>query len=773
MKSRLNFILTLLVVLLLFTTGLGFCQSTLKADTPLGTIKGKVADMENKSPMPGVSIELVGNGQGVVSGADGIFVIEDLSVGSYVLRLGHTGYETLAVSDIIVRSGRITSVSVELKPLVFEIEGVVVDAGYFSQTREQPTSSVNFSAEEIRRAPGSAGDVSRIVSLLPSIAKVNDESNALIVRGGNPFENAFYIDNMEIPNINHYPTLGSSGGPIGLLNVDFIQDVNFSSGGFSAAYGDRLSSVMELTYREGNRDQFLGQVDMNMTGLGFTGEGPVTGGRGSWMFSARRSYLDLIVDAIGTGVAPRYSDYQGKLTYDLGPSDKLSVLGIMGLDFIELEKQDALDEGNNAYGKSDLTENLIGVNWQHLWGTAGYSNTSISHMYNNSKNNFYSTDTDRELTNYNTVEQAIQFRNENSLRTSRTVRLKFGLDAKYLSNDYDNFLAHFTDPMGNYTPENIVDQQISAQKAGVFASYIWQPTGRLEATLGARWDYFSFTGNSYLSPRLALSYRLTEKTSLNGAAGIYHQNLPMIILSKYEDNKDLADPVARQLVVGIDHLLSENTKLTIEVYDKEYDHFPLDPTQPQLFIMDELFYDLGFFASHENLVDAGRANTRGVELVLQKKLARDFYGMVSGSYFRSRYRDFDGTWRDRVFDNRYIFSAEGGYKPNNKWEFSARWVIAGGAPHTPFDLQASTAANQGIFDSDRINEERKPSYQSLNVRFDRRFNFSGSNIILFLDIWNVYGRKNVASYYWNEAENKQDVITQWSFLPIMGLEWEF
>ena len=530
---------------------------------------------------------------------------------------------------------------------------------------------------------------------------------------------------------------------------------------------------MELSYGEGNRDRFLGQLDMNMAGLGLTGEGPLAGGKGSWMFSARRSYLDLLVDAIGTGVAPRYSDYQGKLTFDVTDKDKISFLGILGVDFIEAQREDALDDGNNAYGPTDIKENLVGTNWRHLWGARGYSNTSVSHIFTKSESNYFETVTERELTNYSSLEQAFQLRNENSFRLNRSNRLKFGIDAKHIINEYDNYLAAYTDPLGNPTAEFRIDDRISANKAGIFFSHIWQPVGRLETTLGLRWDYFSFNGNSHLAPRFSFSYKFTERTSLNGSAGVYYQNLPLVILSQNTGNKDLKDPVARHYVVGINHLLSENTRLTLEVYNKEYRNFPLDPSQPPLFVLDELFYDKGFFFSHDNLVDTGKAYTKGVELVIQKKLARDFYGLVSGSYFRSRYRDYDGTWRDRVFDNRYLFSVEGGYKPSNKWEYSVRWVFAGGPPFTPFDIQASQAANKAIFDRDRINQERKSAYHSLNVRFDRRFNYSGSNLILYMDFWNVYNRQNIESYYWNEAENKQDTRNQWSFLPVIGLEWEF
>ena len=762
----------ILVALLVLSATTGFGQASSNSDVPKGMIKGIVADKETKSPLEDVSIEVVGTTRGVITNSDGSFKIDNLTVGNYVLKLSHTGYEAFAASDIIVRSGRITTVNVELRPVIYEAEGIVVDAGYFAQTQEQVTSSVNFTAEEIRRAPGSAGDVSRIIGVLPSVAKVNDQMNSLIVRGGSPIENSFYIDNIEIPNINHFPTQGSSGGPIGLLKVDFIQDVNFSSGGYSAAYGDRLSSVMELNYREGNRERFLGQFDLNMAGFGLVGEGPLADGKGSWMFSARRSYIDLLVDAIGTGVAPRYSDYQGKLAIDATTRDKITFLGILGVDFIESGKEDALDDGDNVYGQTDIKENLFGMNWRHLWGARGYSNTSVSHVLRKGISNYFETVTERELTDYNSLEQAYQFRNENSFRISRTVRLKFGMNAKYIINEYDNFLASYIDPLGNPTREFRIDEKLTANKAGAFVSYIWNPTARLETSLGTRWDYFSFNRNSLLSPRFSFSYKFSERTSLNCSAGIYYQNLPLVILSKNSGNKDLKDPVSRHYVVGISHLLSENTRLTLEAYNKEYSNFPLDPSQAPLFVLDELFYDKGFFFNHDNLVDTGKAYSRGLELVIQKKLARDFYGMLCGSYFRSRYRDYDGIWRDRVFDNRFIFSIEGGYKPSTKWEYSVRWVVAGGSPYTPFDIQASRTVNKAVFDNSQINRQRRPTYHSLNIRFDRRFNFSGSNMIIYLDCWNVYNKQNILSYYWNEAENKQDTRNQWSFIPVLGLEWE-
>ena len=159
--------------------------------------------------------------------------------------------------------------------------------------------------------------------------------------------------------------------------------------------------------------------------------------------------------------------------------------------------------------------------------------------------------------------------------------------------------------------------------------------------------------------------------------------------------------------------------------------------------------------------------------MIQKKLATDFYGMASASYFNTKYQTLDGTWKNRIFDNRYTMSIEGGYKPNSNWEFSLRWIYAGGTPYTPFDENLSHVNNSGIFDSNKINKKRYPDYHSLNIRFDRRFHFTNSNIIFYLSVWNAYNQKNIASYFWNESENKQDATYQWGMLPIFGIEYEF
>jgi len=763
-------ILSSVLAILLIALSAG---NLLADEIPVGTIKGKVIDAETRTPLPGVSVSILDTKNGSNSDLEGNFTINNVPVGNYSLRFNCIGFEPNVKTDIIVRPKRITFVQATLGVSPVQMNDITVTGGFFQQTEDEPTSSINFSAEEIRRSPGTAGDVSRILMTLPSVAKVNDMVNSLVVRGGSPNENGFFVDNIEIPNINHYPTEGSTGGPISLINADFIQDADFSSGGFSAAYGDRLSSIMNLEFREGNRDEFDGQLDMAFAGLGLTAEGPVNAGKGSYLVSVRKSYLDLLVDAIGTGVAPKYSDYQGKFVYDINPTNKITTLGILGIDYIKFTKEDSEDGGNSVYGTSKGYEGAFGVNWRSLWDGNGYSNTAISYFSTRGQNEFTQTVDDMLLTDADNMEHTFQVRNVNFYRFHPAFQTEFGFDVKHMGIDYDNYLGPYTDPFGNSTPAYHIDDTFWSQKGGAFVTFTIKPTSRLTLSPGVRYDYFRYNEQGNVSPRFSASYKLDDKTTLTGATGIYYQNLPLVLIAQQEENKDLKSPKAVQYVVGINRLLTDNTRLTLEAYDKEYSDFPLDPSTPSLFVIDEIAYRFGFYFTHEPLNDKGKAYTRGIELTLQKKLQENVYGLISGSWFRSRYQGGDDVWRDRMFDNQYTFSAEGGYKPNNKWEFSLRWIYAGGIPYTPYDLQASAFINRGVVDSTRVNEERYPAYHSLNVRCDRRFNFKGSNLVLYASIWNAYNRKNVGAYYWNEVERKQDVVDQWGLLPVIGMEYEF
>lgn len=742
-------------------------------NNPKGNIKGKVVDLETQSPLIGANILINETTIGTTTNENGEYFFESLKAGTYTISFSYLGYESSTKTDIIVKPDRTIFLNVELKSSSLEIENVLVESGYFTEIENKPIGTVNFSSEEIRRAPGSAGDVSRILFGLPSLAKVNDQYNSLIVRGGSPVENSFYLDNIEIQNINHFPVQGSSDGPIGLLNVDFIENVNFYSGGFSPIYGDRLSSIMEIEYREGNKDKFAPQLNMSLAGFGGSVEGPL-GSDGNYMLALNKSYLDLILNEDETGGAmPNYGDMQGKIVYNINDKNKISILNLMSVDQINLKYENAIETNvTNVYGKTDGITNTAGINWQYIWAQNGYSNTSISHTYTKYNREYFETKSRNLLTNNESVENSFKIRNVNYYKLDKQNSIEFGVEASAFINKFDYVFESWQDNYGNITPRLEVANNMNSYKVGIFAVENLQLTDKLKLTFGTRADYFNLSDALNISPRFSFAYDIDDATKFSGSAGIFYQDIPNYILSQNDEFKKLKTPKSNHYVLGISRKFGESTRLSVEAYYKNYENFPIDPTQPNVFLFDQVSM-IGLFLNHDQLIDNGQAFSKGVEILLQKKLAKDFYGMAALSISKTRYSDLNSNWYDRIYDNQFNFTLEGGYVPNDEWEFSLRWIYAGGAPYTPFDYEASTENQKGIYDLNKTNSERLPDYHSLNIRADKRFYFEGSNLIIYLSVWNVYGRENIAQYVWNEIENKPDKQLQWSTLPVLGVEFEF
>jgi hypothetical protein len=739
-----------------------------------GQVAGRVVSAEMQQPLAGVAVTLGAGGAAAITDEVGAFTIVGIGPGSHTLHARRPGYLARAVPDVVVRPGRTTALVVEMERAAVELEGLTVRPSFFPRGDEQPAGSIGFSAEEVRRAPGSAGDISRILLGLPSLAKVNDQYNGLAVRGGSPSENLFLVDNIAIPNLNHFPSQGSSGGAIGLLNVDLLRDVRLLAGGFGAAYGGRMSSVVEIALREGNRRELSGQADLDFMGFGAVAEGPLPGA-GSWLVSARRSYLDLLVSRldVGTTLAPRFGNAQAKLTYDLGRAHQVTALGVWADDRIRSDMETAVLNDMQVFGRQDLAQGTVGVNWRALWGGSALSTTSLSLGSSSFDEEFTETATGLRLFDNRSREQALRLRNVNQARLHRRTMLRFGLEAEQLVGEFASRHEAHTDAYDAPAPALELDGRLAAGAAGGFVSVGPMPLGRLSTTLGVRADRFAFGRRAHVAPRLSLSYRLTDATSIGAAAGLYHQPLATVLLAQGAGHRGLPTPEATHWVLGLQRLLAPDTRLTVEAYRKSYRNLPLDPDRPALFVMDEAVLGNGFFSAHESLFAEGRARSSGVEATLQKRLAERVYGLASAAYFRARYRDAAGQWRDRAYDNRLLLSGEGGYRPSPGWEVSARWIYAGGTPHTPIDITESAAQGRTVLDGTRINGERYPDYHSLNVRLDRRFNFRRSTLAGYVSVWNAYNRANVASHFWNPRSGEVDSVTQWGILPIFGVRYAF
>lgn len=758
----------IIMIILLTGANIIFAQT----NEPKGNLEGRVMDAETKSPLIGVNIYIKSTQTGTTTDADGKYKISNVPAGLTTIVFSYIGYESVTKTDISIKPGKSVYLDVDMKSSSIELKEVVVTSGYFSEIENKPVGTVNFSSEEIRRSPGTAGDVSRILFTLPSIAKVNDQRNSLIVRGGTAAENSFYLDNIEIPNINHFPVEGSSDGPIGILNTDFINDVNFHAGGFSPIYGDRLSSVMDISYREGNKTRFSPRLSLSMAGFGGSVEGAI-GQNANYLFSVNRSYIDLIVNQIEKGSPlPKYGDAQTKIVYRPDENNKITLLDIFSADNIYMNKEKAVENNANIYGRTDGVTNTAGMNWQHIWDKLGYSNTSISHTYTKYKRDYSKTITQNQFYKNNSDEHTIKLRNVNYLKLDNSSTVEFGLDLSGMFINFDTYYGAYEDLYGNVTPPLTVNNKMDGTKAGLFAVHHFNLFDNVRIDYGTRLDYFSYNDNIDISPRVNINWQLDKKTSVSIGAGVFHQNIPVNVLAQSEDFKKLKTPTAIHYTAGFAYDIWTATRLSVEVYYKDYYNFPINPEMPTMFLFDQTQV-YGIFWSNNSLKDNGRATAKGIELILQKKLAEDFYGLVSGAISNSSYKDYFGKWHNRIYDNRFNFNIEGGYIPGRDWEFKLRWVYANGAPYTPFDETASKQSGYGVWDLSKTNSERLPDYHSMNIRIDKRFYFQNSSLLLYLSVWNVYSRKNVAFYYWNEVKNEIDKQTQWSTLPVLGVEYEF
>lgn len=743
-----------------------------RGETGQGTIRGTVVDKDTKEPLVGVNVVLLGSKLGASTGADGRYVIPAVPPGIRTVEVRLVGYEPVTMTDIAVSPERVSMANVSLKQSAISGEGVTVTAGYFPDNGLSALGTIGFNAQEIRRSPGSANDVSRILMALPSVAAVSDNANDLAVRGGSPMENGFYVDGIPVPNINHFPSEGSTGGPIGILNIDFVDNVDFLTSGFSSAYGDRLSSVVDIRFKEGSDEKTGGKAFLSFAGFGADGEGPLPGSSGSWMLSGSKSYLDLLVGAIGTGAAPQYGDLQGKAVIDIDTRHRLEVLDIFGDSRIAFSRENAIDLGQRYYGTNKNLQNTLGVSWRALWNSRFTSATTLSLSTTRFRADFSKVNSGVSALRSDNRERSFTFRTVNYLMLGRDNRLEFGGEARYDEGQFDYVRLGDTTRLGTVDPDYTIHRTLPSPKIGLFVTAALQPLTDLAVNVGMRADLYSLNDQVTLAPRVSLAYRTSDVVTLKANGGIFYQQIPLIALSSNDRFSRLNAVTAYHVGVGLEYLLTPDTRLTIDGYDKEYSNLPLDPADPTLSVVDDALFNQRFSA-YADLQSTGRGYTRGLEMILQKKMARDLYGLVSASYFRSRYSDFNGVWRNRVYDNRFLFSVIAGYRPNDQWEVSVRWTYAGGRPYTPFDARLSEEANIGILDQGRTQAERYPDYHSMNIRVDRKFYFARHALDVYLSIWNAYNRKNVSTYFWNETKNTLDAEYQWSILPVVGVEYEF
>jgi hypothetical protein len=768
-----------------------------------GRIKGIVIDESTQKPLPAVNIMVEGTRLGTASSENGEYDINRVPSGIYQLRFMMIGYKDRIVADVVVNPNKTTWQKIELVPTVLETEGVTVTAGYFHSAKDALVSNRSVDFEEIRMDPGSAMDIQRVVQVLPAVVSGSDQMNEIIVRGGMPGENLFVMDHIEIPNPNHFGEQGTGGGPINMLNAQMVRRVDFYAGAFPARYGDKASSVMDISIREGNREKITGHAFMGMSGAGAIIEGPIAGGKGSYIFSGQKSFLDLIISSIGLTAVPKYYSIQGKVAYHLNQNELLRLNGIYGDDRINIEDtegEDTYSQGaENVLAKSH--QSALGLTWQHLFGEKGFSRITLSRtanhwntdVYHNNGRSYYQNLSDEAE---ETLKSDITWQIHERLECSAGGQLKRIPFQIYQWAEEDtlhiyDYPSRPTTWIGDSLYYDAFLQNITqtTMKAAAFVQAKWQMLPRFSTTLGLRLDYFDFTKKTALDPRLGFSFSINPVTSLNLAFGQHSQAPAYIQVSLHPLNRDLNYKKTRQVVLGLEHLFREDVRSTLEFYYKDYQDVPMgisgltsDP------------YD----ASYGRLISEGHGFAKGIEFFLQKKRTGHIFYTLSYSYSRSKGYDprYDVTY-DWDYDYRHVFTLVSGffydfrevnwYKKVNKkfwynliaWalpvadqlEIGIRWRYLGGRPYTQ-QTYFPRYRTWTILPGTPYNTLRYPEYHRLDLRIDRRYMFRNWNMVTYFDIMNIYGRDNLWSYRYNGDGTREEIL-QWQIFPVGGITIEF
>lgn len=770
---------------------------------PTHRIKGTVIDKASRQPLEFINVLVLGLGRGGVTDAEGHFNIGEVPPGIYRLQASAVGYKTILTPEYIVSTKDLT-IQIETEENLTELEGVTVTASPFRRDPESPVGLRVIGLQEIEKSPGANRDISRIVQSYPGVAfSPAGYRNDLIVRGGSPSENRFYLDGVEIPNINHFSTQGASGGPVGIINADLIREVNFYTGAFPTDRGNAMSSVLDFKLRDGDMERNSLKATLGASEVSLASNGHI-GKKTSYLVSVRQSYLQFLFDMLGLPFLPTFTDAQFKLKTRFNANNELTILGLGGIDNMKLNTK--LDGEKAEYILSYLPKIqqetfTLGAVYRHYAGIHVQS-VVVSHSYLNNRNTKYlnndESSTDNLSLKLRSVEQETKFRIENT-STFGNWKINFGANLDYSQYTNTTFQRVYIDEGRTFDYHTY----LGMWRWGIFGTINYATTDeRFTASLGVRTDANNFSSGmkgmgDQLSPRLSLSYRLTDGLYLSGNAGLYYQLPPYTGLGFKDNNGAWANKYLRYMSVsqeslGLSWHPGNTFELSAEGFYKQYDKIPFSIADGIPLACKGNDYGV---IGNEALSSTAQGRAYGIEILMKWLIAKKLNLASSFTLFKSEYRNNkQSEYIASAWDNRYIFNMSGTYNFPHNWSLGMKISCIGGAPYTPYDVEKSSlvtawnAQGRPYYDYTKYNTGRLPAFGQLDVRVDKTFYLKRCMLGFYIDLQNVTNSKfkqpdilmstgviENPSAPMAEQRYKMKYITQKSgtLMPTLGITFEY
>jgi len=725
-----------------------------------GEVRGRIFDHKNNQGIPFANIIVDGKPSlGTTTDTGGNFILKKVDPGYIRLQVSVLGYEKKTTEDFLVTKSHPVFFDVALDETSVNLETVVVRPSILERKEESPLSVQSLSIQEIEKSPGANRDISKVIQSLPGVAQTVSYRNDIVVRGGGPAENRFYLDGVEIPNINHFATQGSSGGPVGIINVDFIRQVDLYSGAFQASRGNMLSSVLEMTQIEGNKDKFGGRFTIGSSDIGLTLNGPI-GKKSTLMVSVRRSYLQFLFSVLKLPFLPTYNDYQLKYKWNITPKDQISLISIGSLDNSKLNTGIKNPTENQTYLLGYLPDYYqwsytVGLVYRHFRSKGNDTWVLSRNMLNNEETKYSGNIEipDSLILSVKSQEIENKFRYEGvtdllswkitygggleyAKYTNHTFQKLYLLDSVRLL-DYNSFIDLWKYSAFGQVSKNMFDE-------------------KLQLSLGLRFDgntYSSKMSNplTQFSPRFSASWQFSKGWFLNFNTGRYYQ-LPAYTTLGFRDNKGrlVNDSLGIRyiscdhVVLGMEYQYNSNAKVSLEGFYKYYQHYPLS-------LYDSVSLaskgsDFGI-AGDEPVVPDSKGRAYGIEVLFRDINLFKFNVILSYTFVRSEFTNYSGVYVPSTWDNRNLLNLTVSRKFKYNWQVGVKFRYAGGAPYTPWNYEKSSLVaawnvqGRGYLDYSQYNSLRLRDFYQLDLRVDKAFYFKKWSLMFYLDIQNVLNTK--------------------------------
>ena len=765
---------------------LGYSQEQLTQ-----TIKGTVIDKQSKYEIPGARIEITSTPEPMLAGTDiyGSFRIENVPIGRHTLKVSSIGYKTVTLSNLTLNSAKELDMKIELEEDIEMLDAVVIKSNSDKRETNNDMTTVSgrtFSIEEAGRFSGTIADPARMAQNYAGVSGASDDRNDIIIRGNSPTGVLWRLEGIDIPSPNHFSTMGTTGGPISMLNINNLSNSDFMTSAFSADYGNALAGVFDLRLRKGNSDkrEYLGQIGFNGFELG--AEGPFKKGkRASYLINYRYSTLEVF-DALGidlgTGAAiPEYQDVTFNIDVPTAKAGKFTLFGIAGTSFINIDAEEVGD--NNLFSEQNessrfrSTTGIFGLSHTYFLNPKTFSKLVLASSLSYTSGKIDYDDYQNNI-NYN----LFGFKRQ-QLKYSYNYKINKKINAK-------NTIVIGT--MGDYYDLDMVDSaRVSPNtylldtdfKGGsfLFQNYaLWKHrfTEALTLNSGIHSQHFIYTNSHVVEPRIGLKYQVNSKHNLSVGTGMHSQLQPLTVYFVQEQqanggfikpNENLAFTKAFHGVFGHDWLITNDLRLKTELYYQHLYQVPIDTASSSFSMLNE---GADFvIPDRTGIVNEGTGRNYGLEVTLEKFFNKGYYYLTTVSLFQSKYTGSDNIERNTAFNSNYVLNALAGKEfnlgKNSTLSLDTKVTYTGGRKFTPVLLDESNTVGYAVYDYANAFSGSYDPYFKWDFKITYKHNGKKVAQQFSLDINNVTNQKNVFQQTYSSTSQSLKTTYQRGFFPVV------